>query len=1146
MNWSVSPSNIGTVSSIGVFTPATAGTATITAISTRDNTKSGVGSIIVANTTALAITITHLPTDTLGAVTLINPNGQQAQVTASEIITAIPGSYTVAAAPVAIDSSSYIAKLPTQTVQVTSGSPTAVTVDYYDVIPKTTKVLDSAGTQGLQISSAGTTLTISAESAVAQSLQVGDVLIVPPMGANSIAPLGLLRKVTAVILGSSTIVVTVQAAALADAFQRLAVQVESQPGSSNIQAVHTLPGVVFHPGARLRPHPLVSSLSAANTVQDPCGNSTLGIFDTTKALSFDPVDGITLDGQVELCSGINFSVDIVGKGFLGLQPQLNSLTATATVGEYSDLTLQGEYKQGLFDPDPIVLGTLVLDPIPVPGLPIWVTPEVSVFAGATGNVSAGFLTEASEAGSITGGVTYASGQWTPVQPTPSLQFSFTPPVIDAALEAKAYAGAGIGLKVWDLVGPTFKPDGYLKFNADITANPWWTLTGGVEGPMSLDVGFLGENLASYSLGNMFDYSTVIESATGPFSPSSSNPTIQSLSPSQITEGSSAFNLGVSGGNFVPGAVVDFGSTPLSTNWQNSGALTAAVPATLVAHAGTIPITVTNPGAGAGISSLVNFTIASATGMVTISPKAVSVPEGAVQTFNASVSGGGGVIWSVEGGSPNGTITNTGVYVAPNTTGTFNVTATSVTDSSQSAVAAVTITPGPSITTLHSFNHTSEGANPWAVPVFGSDGNLYGVTEAGGDLSCGYISPFEGCGTIYESDTSGNVTTLHTFSGTDGTYPVASLTQTPSGVWYGTTVYGGLNTSECLAGGTSTFAGCGTVFSLDSSHNFVSVYSFGPYTSSLGVGPDAALTLASDGSLYGMNGVGGPVTCNGTVGTESQPSCGTVFSVSGTNVLSAIHSFTDSDGAYPGAALLQQSDGSFYGTTLGGGLQTCNSYASPGCGTVFQMNSSGIVKVLHEFTQQDGASPDAALILGNDGKMYGTTLFGGIGNCSGGAPWQGCGTAFKIDSAGNFTLLHNFSGTDGAYPAQLIQASDGSFYGTTEGGGDASCTGRYGPGCGTVFRMDSSGNVTILYSFTGQSDGSWPESALIQGPDGSLYGTTAYGGVNDDGVIFKISNLATLVPAATGLGTRQVNRVVITPLLERRPHIALPRPTVPKI
>jgi len=1140
VTWSASPSNLGSVNSAGVFTPAAAGSATITATSTQDSTKSGNGSISAANTTALAISITDLPAGTSGAVTLTDPNGQKTQVTASEIITAIPGTYTVAAASVSAGSSTYIAKLQTQTVTVVSGSPTAVAIDYYNVIPLTTKVLDSTGMAGLQISTDGTTLTINSASAVAQSLSVGDVLVVPSTVPGGVAPQGMLRKVSAVNVGSSTIIVTVQAATLAQAFQRLAIQINNEPGAPAVQAVHALPGVVFHPGARLQPHPLAHSLSNSNAVQDPCGNFTLGVFDTTQPISLDPVSGVTLDGQVELCAGIDLSLDIVGSGFLNLQPQLNSLTASATVGEYSDLTLQGQYELGLFNYGPVTLATLDLDAIPVPGLPIWVTPEVSVFVGANGTISTGFSTEASEAGSITGGVSYSSGQWTPIQPTPSLQFSYTPPVLDASLQAKAYAGADLGLSIYDVVGPDFKPDGYLAFDADITANPWWTLTGGVEGPMSLDVGFLGYNLASYDLGNMFDYSTVIAHAAGPFSPSSSNPVIQSLSPPQVVAGSAGFSLGLSGSNFVPGAVVNFGATPLSTTWQNSGALTAVVPATLVVQAGTISVTVANPGANAGVSAPVNFIVASG---VAVSPSTVSVPASSVQSFTAAVSGGGAITWSVEEGTSGGTITSSGIYTAPSQTGTYHVVATSSANTSESATASVNVVTGPSITTIHSFNHTTEGANPWNAPIWGGDGDMYGVTEAGGNLSCAYTSVLTGCGTIYKSDTSGNVTTLHSFAGIDGAYPAASLAATGGGMFYGTTQYGGTNTSECLIGATSTAAGCGTVFSYSATAGFTSLLSFGPFSSPLGVGPVASLVQTS-GTLYGETEVGGNTSCTGTLGTTSASGCGSIFSVSNSNAASALHTFSGSEGAYPTVGLLLQSDGNFYGTTGGGGVLTCSSYATLGCGTVFQMTPSNAVKTLHSFTKQDGADPVSALILGTDGSMYGTTTFGGSTTCSGGAQWQGCGTVFKIDASGNFTSLHSFSGPDGAYPATLMQASDGYFYGTTEDGGDAACTGRYGPGCGTVFRMDSSGNVTVLYSFTGKSDGSWPESGVIQGTDGSLYGTAVNGGVNDDGVIFRISNLTSLTPSAIVTSDLPEIRPAIAPLLVTRPHVGPPGPPVP--
>lgn len=1071
---------------------------------------------------------------------MTDPNGQKIDVTGSQIMAAIPGSYTVAAASVLVAAGAYIAKQQSQTVQVAPGTPTAVTVDYYDVLPRTTKVLDTTGTQGIQISSDGATLTISSASAVAQSLHPGDVLAVPPTAASGPAPMGLLRKVSAVNSGTSVVVVTVTRATLADAFQRVAIQINNEPSSTAVRAVHAMPGVVFRRGAKLGQHSSAYSLSSSGSAQDPCGNFSLGVFDITKGISLSPVTGVTLQGQVELCSGIDFNIDIIGTGFLSLQPQLNSLTATATVGEYSDLTLQGEYELGLFDYGPIALATLDLEPIPVPGLPIWVTPEVSVFVGANGTVSTGFSTEVGEAGSVTGGVSYSSGQWTPVQPAPSLQFSYTPPVLDASLQAKAYAGAGISLMVWDLVGPSFKPDGYLKFNADITADPWWTLTGGVEGPMSLDVGFLGLNLANYDLGNMFDYSTVIRRAAGPFFPSAYAPTIQSLSPSQVASGSPAFTLGVLGGNFVPGAVVNFGPTALMTTWETSGALSAFVPAALVTQAGTTPITVTNPGTGAGTSVPANFAVVSG---VVISPLMVNVPTGSVQTFNAAASGGGPVTWTIQEGSSGGSITATGIYTAPSQTGTYHVVATNSANASDSATATVIVVADPSVTTLHSFNHTTEGAIPWAAPIFGSDGNLYGTTEAGGDLSCSYTSALAGCGTIYKSDTFGNVTTLHSFDGKDGAYPTTSLAGSSGGVLYGTTTYGGLNTSDCLVGGTTTQAGCGTLFKLDPALTFGSLFSFGPFTSVLGVDPVVPLIQARNGSLYGGTFEGANTSsCSGMLGTTAASGCGGIFTVSSSGVPAQLHTFSGGEGAYPVGALLQAPDGNFYGTTAGGGSSTCTSYASPGCGTVYKMTSLGGVTILHAFSGGDGATPMAKLILGADGSMYGTTLFGGSASCTGGAQWQGCGTVFKVDGAGNFTALHSFSGPDGAYPADLSQAADGYFYGTTESGGDTGCAGRYGPGCGTIFRMDPAGNVTVLYSFTGQSDGSWPESALVQGTDGNLYGTAAFGGMYDDGVLFRVSNLAVLTTATKAIEYREYRRPVITAPISRQPHLVLPIPS----
>jgi uncharacterized repeat protein (TIGR03803 family) len=1207
------------------------------ATSTQDSTKFGSSPITVTTPTALGVTISDLPAGTLANVTVTDPKGQQTTLTASQVLSAIPGTYTITALPVIVGTSTYNAMLTTQTAIVTVGNTTNAVVDYKNVVPATTKVLDSSALSSLSVSADGLTLTMSASSPVARSLAVGNVIVVPPTSTVGVAPLGMLRKVVSISSGNSQVIATTQPGTLSQAFQRLGFLVQNHLTSASIQAVHTAPGVTFRAGASLHTSSNTEINPNASTISDPCGGYSLGIFDVPESIQITATPGLTVNGTVEVCSGLNFGMDIVGTGFLGLQPAVNSLTATASMGEYSDLTLQGDLVSGSFSPKPITLATLDFPSVAVPGLPIWVTPVVSVFVGASGNISSGLSTEVTSAGTFTGGVTYGSGTWSPVPLTPSFQFAYQPPILSASLSAKAYAGVEFDLYVYDVVGPSFKPDAYLDLEANIANNPWWALTGGIEGPMSLDVTVLGENLASYDLGTLFNYSVPIVSASGSFLPASAIPAIQSINPQQVTAGASSFTLSVLGSNFLPGAAVTFGTSSFPTAWQSTSQLSATVPAVLVATAGTIQVSVTNPGVsglisnsmpftvvapnnpvpvitvplvpaslpagaisqtltingkgflpsstvtfnsvshgtfylsstqltitltsadlatpgsypvvvtnptpGGGPSNSVSFTVAPSTTAVTISPTTVSTPISSVQTFSAAVAGVGTVIWSVKEGSAGGSITSGGIYTAPTLTGTYHVIVTNSANSTESATAIVNVVSGPAIATIHSFNHATEGANPWNAPVWGTDGYMYGVTTAGGNLSCAYTSSLSGCGTTYKSDTSGNVTTVHSFGGTDGAYPGASLAATASGMFYGTTQYGGTNTSECDVGGTSTAAGCGTVFSYSATAGFKSLFSFGPFSSPLGVGSISALVQTSNGSLIGANAVGGSNNCTGTIGVVSAPNCGSIFSISSSNVGSALHQFTGSDGAYPAAGLLPQADGNFYGTAGGGGTVSCASYATFGCGTVFQMTPLGAIKILHRFGKQDGAYPEAVLIVGADGTMYGATLFGGSTTCSGGAQWQGCGTFFKIDTAGNFISLHSFSGPDGAYPSALMQASDGYFYGTTESGGDVACTGRYGPGCGTVFRMDSAGNVTVLYSFIGKSDGSWPESALIQGTDGNLYGTTVYGGANDDGVIFRISSLTALNSNAIVVNDFPDVETTITPVLVTRPHVAPPGPPV---
>jgi uncharacterized repeat protein (TIGR03803 family) len=201
-----------------------------------------------------------------------------------------------------------------------------------------------------------------------------------------------------------------------------------------------------------------------------------------------------------------------------------------------------------------------------------------------------------------------------------------------------------------------------------------------------------------------------------------------------------------------------------------------------------------------------------------------------------------------------------------------------------------------------------------------------------------------------------------------------------------------------------------------------------------------------------------------------------------------------DGASPSAALIQATDGNFYGTTSSGGASNL--------GTIFKMTASGAVTILHEFSgAADGSTPLAPLIQAIDGNLYGTASAGGA---------SGMGTVFTVTPAGSFAPLHAFAGgTDGANPrAALLQTADGNLYGTTQYGGTANR--------GTLFAMSIAGAVLGSYTFTGGFDGAYPYGPLIQGSDGSLYGTNYGGTVSTFGRVFKlVSGLITVVHEFAG-------------------------------
>jgi uncharacterized repeat protein (TIGR03803 family) len=275
--------------------------------------------------------------------------------------------------------------------------------------------------------------------------------------------------------------------------------------------------------------------------------------------------------------------------------------------------------------------------------------------------------------------------------------------------------------------------------------------------------------------------------------------------------------------------------------------------------------------------------------------------------------------------------------------------------------AFKITPGGTLTTLYRFCvgltfYCGDGQSPSASLVLATDGNFYGTTPIGG-------APYGSYGTVFEITPGGTLTTLHRFVGTDGIRPLGALVQATDGTLYGTTANGG--------GIIGCSDGCGTVFKIPLGGQLTKLHSF---DGTDGDHPGGGLIQATDGNLYGTTGGGGASYVFGNVGSGY----GTVFKITSSGTLTTLYSFcsqTDcTDGVGPGAGLVQATDGNFYGTTGGGGDPSCN--PPNGCGTVFKITPSGTLTTLHSFDGTDGVGPGGALVQATDGNFYGTTATGG--------------------------------------------------------------------------------------------------------------------------------------------------------------------------
>jgi uncharacterized repeat protein (TIGR03803 family) len=249
---------------------------------------------------------------------------------------------------------------------------------------------------------------------------------------------------------------------------------------------------------------------------------------------------------------------------------------------------------------------------------------------------------------------------------------------------------------------------------------------------------------------------------------------------------------------------------------------------------------------------------------------------------------------------------------------------------------------------------------------------------------------------------------------------------------------------------------------------------------------------TDGSFPWGGVISGPSgTLYGTTFAGGATGYGTVFKLDASGNETILYSFAGgTDGGEPMTGVIRDAAGSFYGTT--------HPISNSQFGTVFELSRTEVKTILYNFMGNglESGDPRGNLVRDADGNLYGT-----VGSPSTG---QGFGMVYKLDTTGTETILHAFTGgADGSDPLSgVIRDSDGNLYGTTYAGGIPACSAN--AGCGVVFKIDPAGNETVLYTFTGDADGSYPYGGLIRDAAGNLYGTTSLGGASGTGTVFKLS------------------------------------------
>ncbi len=525
-------------------------------------------------------------------------------------------------------------------------------------------------------------------------------------------------------------------------------------------------------------------------------------------------------------------------------------------------------------------------------------------------------------------------------------------------------------------------------------------------------------------------------------------------------------------------------------------------------------------------------------------------------FEYSADGNYSVLYTFQGGPTDGS----GPYAGVALDASGNLYGTTEGGGSAGLGTVYKISTTGQETVLHSFTGGTDGSNPYSGLTIDSAGNLYGTTYYGGPSNAGVV---------WKITPSGQESVLYAFTGgTDGANPYAGVTLAPSGDVYGTTVMGGLNNE-------------GAVYKCGPSGEETALFSFGPPVDT-GDEPQAGVILDSQGNLYGTaasvvyklspsgqytklatltEGKYGGYLSPGMLamdsagnlyGTTNKPSegnysaypYGALYKVTPKGEVTVLYKFPGVPrqvvlgGPTTNSNVVLSAAGNMYGLTVYGGVS----------GALYEVNTAGQASILHNFTGAPSGSDPNPVLITSKGEIYGTTFYGGTNNYGmvyrlvggkqtalynfrgykdganpavaplamdsaknlygtavGGGSTANAGTVFKISPSGDETTLHSFTGgSDGANPdSGVILGPDGNLYGTTSAGGSGSLTGTQE---GVVFKMTTSGEETVLYSFTGLDDGGQPppESWLAVDAEGNLYGTTYSGGTSNGGVVYKLT------------------------------------------